>query len=684
MAIKFNLAVKKAPNLGLELNSQSISIVKLEQTKRGLEVTKFASMSTPVGAVREGLIADPELAGQSVRELLTQAGYGSKQNPVVTMAVPGQSVVIRLMPVPTGMPADELEDVIRQEASNHVPFPLEDANLDWAVMPGTQRQDPDGVEREDVILSAVQKNIIDGYWNMAASAGIKLSKLDLTSLSVVRSLNLAKYLHADRLTMSVNIRCDATDISLLKTGMPLFNRTVLLGYDQVIEAISRNIDIGVDEVNKLIPDIPLVNAPAPDPRLTAASQIAKTVIGDIVDEVGRSIDFYRSQVGDVAIDQLVLTGPAAVLPQLDRFVATRLNFETVIANPLREVIYDTNVITDELKVNMSTLVGLVTRPEFLEMPTVELNLNKGGPSPGLLEGAAFQAVSVGDEDIETPWFLPALGGGAAACFVVLGIWGFITQFDVPKKQADLAATETDIENLKKQLKNLPKVQEETRELAEKKAVLKGIVDEGRGWVNILETIRTNSPQGIQVSKVKLSSNGFSIDGQAIDFTKVSHFGINLASSPYIEASNIAWAKRNAEDMRIVDFSIACKARAGSKSDDRLPSMAKKPQVLDFFAEWCGPCKQLKPVLEDMKKQFSDKVEFVTIDVDNPSNKSMVDNYKVRAVPSLFFLDSEGKVVKNLVGFDGAEPILSALKRISQEPAAKPQDTGNTGNTPQVR
>ena len=152
------------------------------------------------------------------------------------------------MPVPTGMPAEELADVVTQEATNHVPFPIEDANLDWSQMPATERTDSDGVRRIDVILAAIQRSIIESYWAMADSAGVKLGRVDISSLSVIRSLALAGYLGSTgHLSMIVNIRHDACDINVVRSAMPLFGRSIMLGLDTVTESISRSFDIDFEQ-----------------------------------------------------------------------------------------------------------------------------------------------------------------------------------------------------------------------------------------------------------------------------------------------------------------------------------------------------------------------------------------------------------------------------------------------------
>ncbi len=74
--------------------------------------------------------------------------------------------------------------------------------------------------------------------------------------------------------------------------------------------------------------------------------------------------------------------------------------------------------------------------------------------------------------------------------------------------------------------------------------------------------------------------------------------------------------------------------------------ATTPVLVDFWAEWCGPCKMLAPTIEMVAKEFTGKVKIAKLNVDE--NNSTSANYDVRGIPALI-LFKEGKVVATKVG-----------------------------------
>ncbi|MBO0841289.1 MAG: thioredoxin [Sciscionella sp.] len=93
----------------------------------------------------------------------------------------------------------------------------------------------------------------------------------------------------------------------------------------------------------------------------------------------------------------------------------------------------------------------------------------------------------------------------------------------------------------------------------------------------------------------------------------------------------------------------------SFADDVLGS--DKPVLVDFWATWCGPCKMVAPVLDEIAKENPDKITVAKLDIDE--NPSIARDYQVMSVPTMI-LFSGGKPVKQIVGAKPKAALLSDL------------------------
>ena len=92
-------------------------------------------------------------------------------------------------------------------------------------------------------------------------------------------------------------------------------------------------------------------------------------------------------------------------------------------------------------------------------------------------------------------------------------------------------------------------------------------------------------------------------------------------------------------------------------DDFKNIISKGKVVVDFYADWCGPCKMLGPVLEEFDKENND-VEVVKVNVDNFQDLAM--EYKVMTIPNLIVFE-DGEVKNNSVGFIDKDTLIDLVK-----------------------
>ncbi len=85
-----------------------------------------------------------------------------------------------------------------------------------------------------------------------------------------------------------------------------------------------------------------------------------------------------------------------------------------------------------------------------------------------------------------------------------------------------------------------------------------------------------------------------------------------------------------------------------------------PTIVDFFAQWCGPCKILAPVLANISEKYEDLISIIKVDIDKYSDTAR--EYEVQSVPTLiFFLN--GKEVKRTIGFMPEEKLIEVIEEV---------------------
>ena len=81
-------------------------------------------------------------------------------------------------------------------------------------------------------------------------------------------------------------------------------------------------------------------------------------------------------------------------------------------------------------------------------------------------------------------------------------------------------------------------------------------------------------------------------------------------------------------------------------------------LVDFYADWCGPCKMMSPVIEKIAEELGEKVKVGKVNSDE--NRDLVIKYQIMSIPSIFVI-KDGKVVKNFVGVTSKDEIIEYLK-----------------------
>ena len=95
--------------------------------------------------------------------------------------------------------------------------------------------------------------------------------------------------------------------------------------------------------------------------------------------------------------------------------------------------------------------------------------------------------------------------------------------------------------------------------------------------------------------------------------------------------------------------------------DRELTQDDKPMIVDFWAEWCGPCKMIAPMLDEIAREKADAVKVAKVNVDD--NQSLSFKYNIRAIPALLFFKN-GQLRDQVVGVTSKKDLLSRLEALA--------------------
>lgn len=444
--------------LGLDIGTKQIKLVEMRSTRAGIEVLSAAARPTPPEVISNGVIVDPQILGNAVRQLVTSQGIRTK---TVVASVSGQSsLVVRPIEV-LKMSRADLAETMRWEVERHIPFHASEVIMDYQPL-----IDPDELpataQNMEVLLAVAQEDMVNAYLDTLNVARLEPVALDVEPLCTCRSLidiNADEGTYQETVAL-VNIGGTTTDITVIKEGLLSFTRPINLAGDKITEAISEAMGKDTVEAERLkvelgqvfleplappeLPERADKGAPAAPPRLAEAAALAAAAppseseeekptpvfdlsseleeelpparpkppvyqpaagqslvaptapgeeestrelvrtpdsagdgavrevyqamlptLAELVTEVRRSLEYYRTRYPNSEVGRIILLGGTARLPNLDRFLANELGMRVDVADPLRRFslapsLQDPSLL-EQIRCTLPVAVGLALR-----------------------------------------------------------------------------------------------------------------------------------------------------------------------------------------------------------------------------------------------------------------------------------------------------------------------------------
>jgi type IV pilus assembly protein PilM len=312
---------RNATTVGLDIGSGLIKLVAISHASGGPVLTKVAFTSVVNDAIVEGEIMDPAIVAEAIKGLMASSGIKTKK---VVVAVGGRDVIIKKIAMDR-MKEAEAREVIRWEAEQHVPFDMDNVELDFQIL------DPEAEGLQmTVLLVAAKRELVEHKLTLLSDIGLEAGVIDVDAFALHNAFEV-NYPEAMRGVVGlVNIGHETTNINILDDGVPVLTRDIPIGTRRFKEDLQRERGLSADEAEAVLRGADTANE-ALDPLLESRGE--ELAVG-----IERAAAFLQSSSRSAnGIGRIFTTGGGARIPRLNKVLSDRLRIPVQLANPIEKL-----------------------------------------------------------------------------------------------------------------------------------------------------------------------------------------------------------------------------------------------------------------------------------------------------------------------------------------------------------
>ncbi len=334
--------------VALDIGSGLIKLVQISHGSGEPVLTKVATTQVVDDAIVEGEVMDKGIVADAIRGLLASSGIKTKK---VVTAVGGRDVIIKKITMDR-MKEGEAREVIRWEAEQHVPFDMDNVELDFQILD----PDADGLQMT-VLLVAAKRELVETKMALLADVGLEPSIIDIDAFALHNAFRINHPDTARGVVGLVNVGHETTNVNILDDGVPVLTRDIMIGTRRLREDLQRERGLSAEEAERML------QAPELDPALKPYLESRGEEIAVGIERAAAFLQSGSRSGGGVS--RLFVTGGGSRIPGLTRVLADRLRLPVTQANPIErlqvaEGVFDTMEV-DEVAPLLMLPIGLALR-----------------------------------------------------------------------------------------------------------------------------------------------------------------------------------------------------------------------------------------------------------------------------------------------------------------------------------
>jgi type IV pilus assembly protein PilM len=407
----------------------------------------------------------------------------------VYLSISGQSVFMRFVKLPPVDPA-QVEQVVKFEAQQNVPFPIDEVTWDYQMMPARTA----GSNEAEAVIVAIKKEVIEAEVDAVERVGVKIKQVDVAPFALLNAFRYSE-LQTSECTLIIDMGARSTNLVFVEKNS-FWIRNVPIAGNQISQSICNEMQepfMAAETLKKGKGFVSLGGVYA-DPDDVDAARISKLIRSTMTRlhvDINRSIAYYRTTLNGAPPKRVFLTGGSSQLPYLDLFIADKLNLPIAYFNPLRNVNLSPAVNKAELQQNScytAELVGLALRAT--------------GSCPAEVTLDAPSLAARADKRRKQPYYFGALTAWVLL-FVCMGLWYYQQTQVAVAMSTQLRGNTQSLETLAPKVNTLAKQQDLLQQ------TLKSTVDLGvqrDAWAQVLAALNDKIPEGVWITELVPVSN----------------------------------------------------------------------------------------------------------------------------------------------------------------------------------
>ncbi len=308
------------PAVGLDISADAIRFIELEQKKKGMIVSRFATRNFPAEIITDGHVRDKKKLQDAITELAHEYHLS-----FANIALPEEQAYLANIRIPRVSPK-ELRDTIELRLEENVPIPAADAIFDYVIIDDAGNQHKDML---DVVISVLPRLVVEESLEIFRGTGIIPKAFELESQATARAIIPA----GDNGTFLVaDIGKMVTDVFVVASGVVQFSAILDIGGHHITPAIEKAMEVTHDEAEALKVKYGLVGGA----KEVALHNAMLPALLDLRTRLIRHYEYWQTHHGEKVggnIECIYLTGGGANLRGIEEYLSMETDVKVVVANP---------------------------------------------------------------------------------------------------------------------------------------------------------------------------------------------------------------------------------------------------------------------------------------------------------------------------------------------------------------